>query len=90
MREIDKDLGRVYSEGEYYFLEKVFYSLYELMVDEQQIKKRARRNNFKVIGSNWAIEDNPHYRIEKIMNNGFNPISNKVRFVYKIKLDYLK
>ena len=66
MREIDKDLGRVYSEGEYYFLEKVFYSLYELMADEQQIKKRARRNNFRVIGSSWAIEDNPHYRITSI------------------------
>ena len=90
MREIDKDLGKIYHIDDYYYLEKIFDDLYDLMEDERRIKAKAKKNGFIVKDYSWITEDNPNYIIESIINDGDASDVNKVRFVFKVKLEYTK
>ena len=90
MRELDSDLGRIYHIDDHYYLEKIFDSLDELIEDEKRIKAKAKKNGFIVKDYNWAIEDNPNYAIESIINDGDTSNISKVRFIFKIKLGYIR
>ena len=89
MRKLDTDLGKIYHKGNFYYLEKVYDSLTELIKDEDRIKDRARRNGFKILKSNWAIEDNPYYYIETIMNDYETDGIDMLRYVFKLKLKHI-
>ena len=71
-------------------IEKIYDSLTELIKDEDRIKDRARRNGFKILKSNWAIEDNPYYYIETIMNDYETDGIDMLRYVFKLKLKHIK
>ena len=90
MRKLDTDLGKIYHKNNFYYLEKIYDSLTELIEDEDEVKDRARRNGFKIIKSNWALEDNPYYHIETIMNNYETDGIDMIRYVFKLKLKYIK
>ena len=90
MRELDRDLGKIYHIDDHYYLEKIFDNLDELIKDEKRIKAKAKKSGFVVKDHNWAIEDNPNYAIEKIINDGDTSNISKVRFIFKIKLEYIK
>ena len=90
MRKLDTDLGKIYHKNNFYYLEKIYDSLIELIEDEDEVKDRARRNGFKIIKSNWALEDNPYYHIETIMNNYETEGIDMIRYVFKLKLKYIK
>ena len=90
MRKLDTDLGKIYHKNNFYYLEKIYDSLIELIKDEDEVKDRARRNGFKIIKSNWALEDNPYYHIETIMNNYETEGIDMIRYVFKLKLKYIK
>ena len=90
MRELDRDLGKIYQIDDYYYLEKIFDNLADLIEDEKRIKSKAKNSGFLVKNHNWAIEDNPNYAIEKIINDGDISNISKVRFIFKIKLEYIK
>ena len=90
MKKLDADIGKIYAKDDFYYLEKIFDNLLELIEDESSIKKRAKQHGFKVIKSNWAIEDNPHYYIETIMNDFDTRGLDESRYVFKMKLKYLK
>ena len=59
-------------------------------MDEDSIKKRAKKHGFRVIKSNWLIEDNPYYYIQTVLNNYNTKGLDPLRYIYKIKLKYLK
>ena len=63
MREINREEGRVYSIGEFYYLEKIYKDLAHLIKDEVRIKKRARDNKFTVLSSSWGIKENLFYNL---------------------------
>ena len=42
MRELDRDLGKIYHIDDHYYLEKIFDNLAELIKDEKRIKAKAR------------------------------------------------
>ena len=90
MREIDRDLGKIYHIDDYYYLEKIFDDLCDLMEDERRIKIKAKKSGFIVKDYSWCVEDNPNYVIERIINDGNTSDINEVRFVFKIKLEYNK
>ena len=90
MREIDRDLGKIYHIDDYYYLEKIFDDLDELIKDDKRIKAKAKKSGFIVKDYSWNVEDNPNYVIESIINDGNTSDINEVRFVFKIKLEYLK
>ena len=90
MRKLDTSLGKIYHKNDFYYLEKIYDSLIELIEDEDEVKDRARRNGFKIMKTNWVIEENPNYIIESIINDGNTSDINEVRFVFKIKLEYTK
>jgi hypothetical protein len=90
MREIDSDIGKVYHIDNYYYLEKIFDDLNELIKDEKRIKAKAKKSGFLVKAYSWRVEDNPNYVIESIINDGNMSDINEVRFVFKIKLEYTR
>lgn len=90
MRKLDTDLGKIYSKGNFYYLEKIFDSLEELIEEENDIKQRAKRHGFKIMKTNWAIESNPHYYIEAIINDFNVDDLDESRYVFKVKLKYMK
>jgi hypothetical protein len=90
MKELGEDIGRIYKENDYFYLEKVFSSLDEVIMEEPSIKVRSKKNGFKIIESSWSIQKNPHYVIEYIMNDGDVPNGSEVRFIYTMKLEYIK
>tara|TARA_R100001244_G_scaffold46097_1_gene41343 strand:- start:1063 stop:1335 length:273 start_codon:yes stop_codon:yes gene_type:complete len=90
MREIDRDLGKIYHIDDYYYLEKIFDNLYDLIEDERRIKIKSKKNGFLVKDYSWSVEDNPNYIIASIINDGDTSDINEVRFVFKIKLEYTK
>tara|TARA_R110000765_G_scaffold98389_1_gene185009 strand:+ start:1528 stop:1800 length:273 start_codon:yes stop_codon:yes gene_type:complete len=90
MRKLDTDLGKIYHKNNFYYLEKIYDSLTELIEDEDEVKDRAKRNGFKIIKTNWAVEDNPYYYIETIMNDYETDGIDMIRYVFKLKLKYIK
>ena len=90
MKKLDTDLGKIYHKNNFYYLEKIYDSLTELIEDEDEVKDRARRNGFKIIKTNWAVEDNPYYYIETIMNDYETDGIDMIRYVFKLKLKYIK
>ena len=70
--------------------QKKYDSLTELIEDEDEVKDRARRNGFNIIKTNWAVEDNPYYHIETIMNDYETDNVDNLRYVFKLKLKYIK
>jgi hypothetical protein len=90
MRKLDASLGKIYHKNGFYYLEKIYDDLIELIRDEDKVKDRAKRNGFKIIKTNWVIEDNPYYYIETIMNNYETDDIEMIRYVFKLKLKYIK
>ena len=90
MRKLDADLGKIYHKDGFYYLEKIFDDLSELIEEEPTIKKRAKKHGFRIIKSHWTMEENPHYYIETIMNDYNTKGLNKLRYVFNIKLKYMK
>ena len=90
MKELDVDLGKIYKEDGFYYLEKIFYSLDDIIDSEPAIKSLSRKNGFDIIKSSWKIEKNPFYTIDFIMSDGCVSVASEVRFVYAMKLEYTK
>ena len=90
MKKLDTSLGKIYHKNDFYYLEKIYDSLIELIEDEDEVKDRARRNGFKIMKTNWVIEDNPYYYIETIMNDYQTDNIETIRYVFKLKLKYIK
>ena len=90
MRKLDTDLGKIYHKGNFYYLEKIFEDLGELIDEEPIIKARARKRGFKIVKSNWFIEDNPYYYIQTIINDYNTDNLDPLRYMFKIKLKYMK
>jgi hypothetical protein len=90
MRKLDTDLGKIYHKGDFYYLEKIYEDLAELIDEEQEIKRRAKRHGFKIIKTNWETEKNPHYYIQAIINDSNDIYIDELRYVFKVKLKYTK
>ena len=90
MKELNANLGKIYHKDDYYYLEKIYEDLGELMDDESSIKKRAKKHGFKIIKTNWALETNPYYYVETIINDFDVSGLNQLRYVFKVKLKYMK
>jgi len=90
MRKLDTDLGKIYNKDGFYYLEKIYENLEELIRDESLIKARAKKHGFKTIKSNWILEDNPNYYIQTIINDFNTEGLNQLRYVFKLKLKYMK
>ena len=86
MRSIDTKVGKVYYKDGVFTLERNFKDLSRLMNEEDSIKKKIINHNFKILNSYWYITDNPFYDIEKIITEE----ASKVRFIYKLELEYDK
>jgi len=90
MRKLDADLGKIYHKDDFYYLEKIYEDLSELIDEEQEIKRRAKRHGFKIIKSNWEVESNPYYYIQTIINDFNDRYVDELRYVFKLKLKYKK
>tara|TARA_R100001129_G_C5174804_1_gene205931 strand:+ start:361 stop:633 length:273 start_codon:yes stop_codon:yes gene_type:complete len=90
MKELDENIGKIYHENGYYYLEKIYDSLVELMGEEPRVKKRAKRHGFKIIKSHWHLGENPFYNVETILNADKKKYIDKSRYIYKMKLKYVK
>ena len=90
MKELDENIGKIYHKNGYYYLEKIYDSLVELIGEEPRVKKRAKRHGFKIIKSHWHLGKNPFYNVEAILNAGKKKYIDKSRYIYKMKLKYVK
>ena len=90
MRELNRKEGRVYTIDDYYFLEKHYMDLGELIEEEEWIKKSAKKNGFRVVSYSWAIEDNPDFTIESVIYGKTAKHISPIRYMFKIKLEYTK
>ena len=90
MRKLDTDLGKIYHKDDFYYLEKIYEDLADLINEEAEIKKRAKRHGFKIIKTNWEMEKNPYYYIETIINDSNDSYVDELRYVFKVKLKYTK
>jgi len=86
MRSIDTKVGRVYYKNGVFILEKNFKTLSLLMAKEKSIKDKIAGQYFNILKSYWFIADNPYYDIERVITND----ASKVRFIYKLELEYTK
>ena len=86
MRSIDTKVGRVYYKNGVFILEKNFKNLSLLMAKEKSIKDKIAGQYFNILKSYWFIADNPYYDIERVITND----ASKVRFIYKLELEYTK
>jgi hypothetical protein len=86
MRSIDTKVGRVYYKNGTFILEKNFKNLSLLMEQEKSIKSKIKKCHFNILKAYWLIADNPFYDIEKIIAED----ASKVRFIYKLELEYNK
>ena len=90
MRKLDADLGKIYHKDDFYYLEKIYSSLGDLISEEAEIKIRAKRHGFRIVKTNWELELNPHYYIETIINDYETDDLDPLRYVFKVKLKYMK
>ena len=90
MRKLDADLGKIYHKDDFYYLEKIYSSLGELISEEAEIKTRAKRHGFRIVKTNWELELNPYYYIETVINDYETDDLDPLRYVFKVKLKYLK
>ena len=90
MRKLDADLGKIYHKDDFYYLEKIYEDLGDLIEDEPIVKARAKKHGFRIIKSNWILEDNPSYYIQAIMNDFNTEGLDQSRYVFKVKLKYTK
>ena len=90
MRKLDTELGTIYHKDDFYYLEKIYEDLADLINEEAEIKKRAKRHGFKIIKTNWVLEKNPYYYIETIINDSNDSYIDELRYVFKVKLKYMK
>ena len=90
MRKLDTELGTIYHKDDFYYLEKIYEDLADLINEEAEIKKRAKRHGFKIIKTNWETEKNPYYYIETIINDSNDSYIDELRYVFKVKLKYMK
>tara|TARA_R110002020_G_scaffold20393_2_gene69898 strand:- start:3576 stop:3842 length:267 start_codon:yes stop_codon:yes gene_type:complete len=88
MREISQDLGKVYEKDGYYFLEKIYSNMQDLMKADPILKKDAKKRGFKVKDYTWSIEDNPYYSIQKIINDGYDAYVDQNRYILTLKLEF--
>tara|TARA_R100000234_G_scaffold91707_1_gene59870 strand:- start:691 stop:960 length:270 start_codon:yes stop_codon:yes gene_type:complete len=89
MKELDENTGKIYVKDDFYYLEKIYTCLAEMIKEEAMVKRRAERHHFKVVETDWIIEDNPFYYIETILDETGKTID-KNRYRYKLKLEYKK
>ena len=90
MRKLDTDLGAIYHKGDFYYLEKIYKDLGELIDEGPIIKIRAKKRGFKIVKSNWSIQENPYYYIQTIINDYDTDDLDPLRYVFKVKLKYMK
>ena len=90
MREIERETGRVYEEDGFFYLEKIYTDLYDLIEEEKNIKNKAVKNNFIVHNYSWAIKKNPSRIIESIIYDGDKSKCNENIFMLEVKLEYIK
>jgi len=90
MRELDADIGKIYFKDDFYYLEKIYEELVDLMEDEIRIKKRSKKHGFEIIKTNWAIQPNPYYHIQTVINDFDCSDLDQSRYVFKVKLKYIK
>ena len=90
MKKLDADLGKIYHKDDFYYLEKIYKSMGEMIDEEAEVKRRAKRHGFKVVKSAWSTEANPHYYIETVINDYETEGLDPLRYVYKLKLKYVK
>ena len=90
MREVNRKEGRVYSVDDFYFLEKHYIDLLELIEDEVWIVKRSKDNGFKVVTSSWSISDNPDFTIESVIYGKTPKHTSSIRYMLKLQLEYTK
>tara|TARA_R100000900_G_scaffold9138_1_gene8516 strand:- start:803 stop:1075 length:273 start_codon:yes stop_codon:yes gene_type:complete len=90
MRKIDERLGKVYEKDGFFYLEKIYNDLYDLIIEERSIKNKAIENGFVVHDSKWIIKENPELIIENIIYEGDKDMYNENIFVFKVKLEYMK
>ena len=77
----------MYYDDGIFVLERVFSDLSSLIDNELEINKKAIDSGFTILGHSWILEENPFYEIEKSFE--IKEIS-KVRFRYKLELQYVK
>ena len=87
MRDLDENIGKIYVENDFYYLEKVYTCMANMIIEEPEVKKRAKKHNFKIVSCKWYIEKNPYYYIEKIIKEKKQD-TDKNRYRFKLKLSY--
>lgn len=87
MRTIKTKYGKIFYKDGLYILEKVYKELASLINEESEIEKKVEDLGFVIEESDWYIEGNPEYKVEKYFNDK-NP--SKVRFRFIVKLFYNK
>jgi len=90
MKELDENIGKIYQKNDFYYLEKIFNTLGDLVNEEEEIKVRAKRHGFKIIKAHWSLEENPYYYIQTIINDYDVENLDPLRYVFKLKLKYMK
>ena len=90
MRGLDKRIGRVYEKEGFYYLEKIYDDLSELMIEERSIKNKAIANGFVIHDYSWSVKENPTHLIESIIYEGDKRKYSENVFVFELKLEYMK
>ena len=90
MRGIERELGRVYEKDGFYYLEKIYEDLYDLMLEEKELRNKAIKNGFVVHNYSWNMKKNPTHIIESIVYEGDKTKYNENIFVFEVKLEYMK
>ena len=90
MREINREDGKVYTIDEFYFLEKNYIDLGKLIEDEKWIVSRSKKNGFRVVKSNWYMQNNPDFTIESVIYGTTPKHTSPIRYMFKLQLEYTK
>ena len=88
MKELDARKGKIYEKDGYYYLEKIFTDIEDLIEEDPIIKKNAAEKGFEVDDYSWEVENNPYYKIETIYNDGKKAKVDPNRYILKLKLKY--
>mgnify|MGYP005818039823 CR=1 FL=1 len=77
--------GKIVKEGDFFYLEKIYKTMEQLMKEEELLIQKIEDNNFVYLDNIISICQNPDYDLDKL----YRKKSSRIRFKNRFKLIHI-
>ena len=85
MKLADRKNGKIVKDGEFFYLEKIYKHMGELLKEEEHIIEKIEENNFVYLDNTVSICQNPDYDLDRL----YKKRSSRVQFKNTFKLIHI-